>query len=78
MEKAQISKIFESDDRIAYITEYMDGWVPNSYKWKCTGEAIIWGRSGQKQDSTYDRKRSNGNGPKWVAMSAKHGRLQSA
>ena len=69
------------DKRVMKIRCYLDGWVANSYKWKCEGYKYELTRRDDGNwngvMSTYDRKRSNGTGPKYVAFSEKGGRLYS-
>lgn len=69
--------IFARDERIVEIVEYLDGFVPNSYKWPAPGTRIIHRRDGSSYTTRYDRKRKRGQGPAWVAMSAAGGRLIS-
>ena len=70
------------DSRIVEIHTYPDGWVPNSYRWRAAGRRIVWRRNGPRhwivdRVETIDRKRSGGNGPDWVCLSAAGGRLAS-
>jgi hypothetical protein len=73
--------MFASDPRIVVIRSYDDGWVPNTYRYRCTGYGTLFWR---REDGTiersvmvYDRKRSHGEGPRLVGFSAKRGRLAS-
>lgn len=66
-----------TDPRVAYVREYLDGWIANSYRWPAPGTMTIHERDGTSTSAKYDRKRSGGGGPNWVAFSAKHGRLAS-
>ena len=70
-------EIFASDDRICSVIVYHDGFVPNSYRWPAPGRRTRYSRNGEKVEEKYDRKRSHGNGPRWVALSEKGGRLAS-
>ena len=73
-------EIFALDTRIAYIMEYCDGFVANAYHYAAPGTCRYWGRNGQNHfvAGSYDRKRSHGVGPAWVAFSGRDGRLASA
>jgi len=72
-----IKAIFDSDPRIASIREYHDGFVANAYKWPAPGKATEHYREGDSVELAYDRKRSRGRGPNWVAKSAKGGTLRT-
>lgn len=69
------------DKRIVKISVYLDGWVPNSYSWPAEGTRVDWERNDKgywiRTLRSYDRKRSNGEGPFWVAFSKRNGRLAS-
>ena len=67
-----------SDERVETVRVYLSGWVPNSYRWPAPGTCAFVSRDGTVRTGGYDRKRSGGNGPKWVALSANNGRLASA
>ena len=79
-------KAARKDPRIVKITVYADGWVPNSYRWPTLGSSHSYRRppEGDKPRrwthglGGYDRKRSHGMGPHWVAFSDRGGRLASA
>lgn len=76
-----LQKAIESDARIVRAVIYEDGWVPNSYRYTAPGKATVVTRTEDGRlefsETTYDRKRSRGHGPHWVAFSAKGGRLAS-
>jgi len=62
--------------------EYLDGWVPNSYRWPAPGTAREWRLDADTGEwvsraVSYDRKRSYGVGPDVVVYSADGGRLDS-
>lgn len=70
-----------ADPRIQAAIIYLDGWVPNAYRWPAPGRCVRLMRTAEgweAVETTYDRKRSRGRGPRWVALSAKGGRLASA
>jgi hypothetical protein len=77
-----LTKAIESDARIVRAVVYEDGWVPNAYRYAAPGKATVVTRAEDGRieisETTYDRKRSYGRGPRWVAFSAKGGRLASA
>jgi hypothetical protein len=62
----EIKRIFASDPRITRIVEYLDGWVPMSYRWPARGKYNVYTRDGTTQTGEYDRKRSGGRGPRLV------------
>lgn len=71
------------DHRIVTIHEYPDGWVPNSYSYRAPGLRRVFQRNGSGHwihvaSETVDRKRSGGNGPRWVALTRAGGRVASA
>lgn len=73
-----IKAIFASDPRIETVREYRDGWVAKAYKWPALGNAVEHYRNGApSREWLYDRKRSHGRGPSWVARSAKGGTLRT-
>lgn len=76
-----VVKLFNSDPRVVRVTYYADGWVPNAYRWPAPGRAEVWTRRPDGSldgiEITYDRKRSHGKGPTFVAVSARGGRLAS-
>jgi hypothetical protein len=63
--------------RVVCVREYHDGWVPNAYKWPAPGKMTTHYRDGTATAGKYERKRSRGRGPNWVALSVKGGRLTS-
>ena len=69
------------DSRIVEVSVYPDGWVPNSYRYRCPGEKHTFRKSNGRWKhvgvSEIDRKRSGGHGPEWVAHSERGGRLAS-
>ena len=74
------------DPRIVIIVVYADGWVPNSYTYPARGKSYFWSRPPvggvtprrwKCSQGVYDRKRSYGEGPRWVAISSRNGRLAS-
>lgn len=73
----EIQELFASDARIARVVEYLDGWVANAYRFRAPGSCKVYARDGAVSDSTYDRKRTHGRGPRIVGFSAKRGRLVS-
>lgn len=74
---AEAQEIMSTNDRVAYVTIYPDGFVPNAYKWRCSRTRYTIDRNGNVISSKYDGKRSGGRGPQIVAFSEKHGRLYS-
>lgn len=70
-----------TDPRVTRVREYQDGWVPSSYRWPAPGAMVEHTRledgSYETTTGTYDRKRTGGRGPLWVAFSARGGRLAS-
>ena len=78
---AQATKLHQEDPRITKVVFYLDGWVPNSYRYRAPGNSVVVRIADGKpeaNESGYDRKRSHGNGPRMVAFSARNGRLRSA
>lgn len=69
--------VFEKDERVTSVMMYPEGFVPNSYKYRCMRTRYQFHRDGRIDSSTYDAKRSHGAGPAWVGLSAKGGRLIS-
>ena len=71
------------DKRIVKVVVYDAGFVPNSYRFPAPAFARQFSRNpftGRMRFDlhvNYDRKRSSGSGPYWVAFSAKGGRLAS-
>ena len=78
------------DERIVELRVFPDGWVPNAYKWPAPGRRVVLKPAAPetgftREDSVWqiervddiDRKRSRGEGPYWVAVSEKGGRLAS-
>ena len=68
------------DPRIVEIVDYTDvDWVPLSYRWPAPGTARVFTRMDQFSPweetdvRRFDRKRSRGRGPKWVANSLRGG-----
>lgn len=61
--------------KAAYAHVYLNGFVPNSYKWKAPGTRLVVFADGRFRTETYDRKRSNGKGPNMVLFSEKGGRV---
>lgn len=76
-----VREVFGADPRIVTVREYADGWVPHAYRWPAPGTAAEWVRDDDgnitARTFAYDRKRSRGRGPTWVAYSARGGRLAS-
>lgn len=76
-----LTKALDSDARIVRAVIYEDGWVPNSYRYAAPGKATVVTRAEggrlEMSETTYDRKRSHGRGPRWVAFSERGGRLAS-
>jgi len=71
-----------NDSRIVEIAVYPDGWVTNKYGYRAPGRRVVFRRNGcnhwvQARVEPIDRKRSNGNGPTWVALSERGGTLAS-
>jgi hypothetical protein len=77
MTELNLDQIFSSDERIARVVEYEDGFVPLSYRWPAPGTRKVYFRDGTIISERYDRKRIKGRGPNWVAFSARNGRLAS-
>lgn len=75
--ESEITQIFLQDPRIYYIVHYDEGFVPNSYYYKCNREAKVYYRDGRFGIQSYDAKRSNGRGPTYVGFSIRGGRLFS-
>lgn len=79
----QIPSLWEAidaDRRIQSAVIYCDGWVPNSYRYSAPGRCVRLVRTAkgwEAVEGTYDRKRSYGRGPYWVAFSERGGRLAS-
>ena len=71
-----VAEMFAADDRVVCVRVY-DGFVANSYKWRCPRIAVDWLRDGTATKYTYDAKRSRGIGPRLVGYSAVGGRLVS-
>lgn len=70
----------DADPRIQAAVIYCDGWVPNSYRYRAPGRCVRLTRTEdgwRAEEDSYDRKRSHGRGPHWVAFSARGGRLAS-
>ena len=68
------------DRRIHRVTVYRDGWVSNSYGYTAPGTTRVYALVDGKwtaTDGTYDRRRSYGEGPRWVSFSEAGGRLAS-
>ena len=74
--KKQMAERVKRDPRIVTVRYYDDGWVSNSYRYAAPGTGTEYSANG-KATFTYDRKRSGGKGPRWVAFSARGGRLAS-
>lgn len=80
---AEVDAIYSAiraDERIVSVKVYADGWVANCYRWDAPGQAAVLGvvdGRWQIDGEWYDRKRSYGSGPLWVARSARGGRLAS-
>ena len=73
-------ELHAKDERIVDVTFYLDGWVPNSYRYRAPGNSVVVRINDGKptaHESGYDRKRRHGQGPAVVALSAKGGRLYS-
>ena len=80
-------KAARKDPRIVKIIVYVDGWVPNAYTHRARGTYHFWRRlpvdecEGPRRwthnTGQYDRKKSFGIGPWWVATSAHNGKLAS-
>lgn len=70
-----------NDTRVRTVLWYPEGFVANSYKYAAPGNRVVWNRNANgditKHVQIYDRKRSNGWGPTFVALSEKGGRLKS-
>lgn len=64
---------------ITKIVAYPEGFVPRNYSWQSRGRRVVAeienGRIKRVFTEEYDKKRSHGTGPAWVAFSAKGGRL---
>ena len=71
----ELKKIFAEDDRIVEVAEYPQGFVANAYRWSAPGKRVVTTRGGETFHEVYDRKRSYGQGPAWVARSARRGCL---
>jgi len=83
MTKAEeiLKRLNEKDQRVARVYVYTDPFVPNSYRWPILGNRLValkTIRGVETLEESYDRKRSNGIGPKWVAFSERGGRLYSS
>lgn len=76
MKESLLATIFAYTDA-EYVTEYIDGFVPNAYRWPAPGTRAHYFRDGREIRQGYDRKRSRGRGPWWVAFSEKGGRILS-
>ena len=76
MKESLLATIFAYTDA-EHVTEYTDGFVPNAYRWPAPGTRILYFRNGKEKREGYDRKRSRGRGPQWVAFSEKGGRILS-
>lgn len=74
---ASVKRMFASDERIVTVVRYDDGFVPNSYRYRCPGTATVFHRDGRIEEREYDRKRSYGIGPRMVGFSERGGRLAS-
>jgi hypothetical protein len=61
--------------KAAYAHVYLNGFVPNSYKWKAPGTRLVVFSDGRFRVEKYDRKRSGGIGPDMVLFSEKGGRV---
>lgn len=73
-------EIKESDDRVATVRFYLNGFVPNSYTFSAPGTMVLVTLPGDGLsvgEYRYDRKRPHGRGPSLVAASASGGRLYS-
>jgi hypothetical protein len=73
----EVQDLFSADKRVHTVVEYLDGFVPNAYKYRAPGTRRVWSRDGSFVDEVYDRKRSHGSGPRLVARSSKGGTLTS-
>ena len=76
-------KAASKDNRIVELHDYPNGWVNNSYKWRCPGTRRTFRRNGaghwvHTANTAIDRKCHGGNGPEWVAVSEAGGRIASA
>ena len=64
---------------ITKIVAYPEGFVPRNYSWKSDGRRVVAevenGVIKRVFLESYDKKRSHGTGPAWVAFSARGGRL---
>lgn len=76
-----VRKAVTKDRRVTRVTLYLQGWVPNSYRYPAPGTAwSYYRRPGGwwvAVEGTYDRKRSRGEGPRAVGFSEAGGRLVS-
>ena len=61
--------------KAAYAHVHLDGFVPNSYKWKAPGTRLVVFADGRFRIEKYDRKRSYGAGSTTVLFSEKGGRV---
>jgi hypothetical protein len=80
MDTKQARRIFDADPRIVEIRAYGSGFVANAYRWPCVREGCRFVRRNGRMRRIpieYDAKRPYGQGPRWVAFSAKGGRLAS-
>ena len=73
----ELREIFRRDERITEIRVYLDGWLAGRYH-DSYGRMVRVQRGGERIEERYDMRRSHGVGPRWVAVSAKGGRLASA
>lgn len=77
---SEVWELFK-DPRVRTVIWYPEGFVANNYKYPAPGKRTIWNRDqyGEitKHVQTYDRKRTHGRGPTFVALSEKGGRLKS-
>lgn len=72
----RVMTALQPDDVCVIVTEYWDGWVPNSYRYPKPGKCMttrITATGVTQEPGTYDRKRSGGEGPCEVVTIAKAG-----
>lgn len=75
---AAVSALFARDARIVTVRHYVDGFVPNSYRWSAPGTWTEYRRDGSTVTGRYDRKRSGGRAAAFVGRSEAGGTLATA